>query len=389
MRVVILGGGYAGVVCALRLAWQARGQADITLVSASDHFVERIRLHQQAAGQSLVVRELASMLKGTGVVLKRGWVTRVDPRGEVTVEGEQVPFDRLVVALGSQVDRDRVPGVREHAWTIDAGSSAELAKQLPSIAARKGRVVVIGGGLTGIESATEMAESYPGLQVTLLSSSPLGENLSEAGRSHLNAVLRRLGISVQQGEVRRVQAGAVELSDRFVPFDACVWVGGFVVPSVVRESGLPVNTRGQVLVDPYLRALGHENVCVVGDAACVVEPLAPTGMGCKTALPMGAHVGENLARLARGLPELPFDYMDAGVCISLGRKDGLIQPMGRDGSPAHWVLKGRTAAWVKEFIVRFTVWTLLGERRRWVRTLWVKTGRTRSLEVPGRSTLAA
>jgi NADH dehydrogenase len=112
-------------------------------------------------------------------------------------------------------------------------------------------------------------------------------------------------------------------------------------------------------------------------------------MGCKTALPMGAHAGENLARLTRGLPEVPFDYWDTAVCIGLGQKDGLFQPMRQDGSPTPWVLKGRPVAWIKAAILRFTVWTLLGERARWVRTAWVKTGRTRSLEAPSQSTLAA
>jgi NADH dehydrogenase FAD-containing subunit len=389
MRVVILGGGYAGLSCALRLAWQARGRAAITLVSASERFVERIRLHQRAAGQSLVVRELASMVEGTGITLKLGSVTSVDPRGEVIVEGERLPFDRLVVALGSQVERDRVPGVREHAWTLDAGSAAKLAEQLPAIAARGGRLVVIGGGLTGIESASELAESHPGLQVTLLSTSRPGENLSEAGREYLHAALGRLGVTVEQGEVRRLQAGTVELADRSVPFDACVWAGGFVVPPVVRNSGLPVNACGQVLVDPFLRAVGHENVYVIGDAACVADPLAPMGMGCKTAMPMGAHVGENLARLSRGLPEQPFDYLEAVVCISLGRKDGLVQPMRQDGSPSRWVISGRPAAWLKEGICRSTVWALLAERAHLMRTPWLKTGRTHSLAASRQSTLTA
>jgi NADH dehydrogenase len=225
--------------------------------------------------------------------------------------------------------------------------------------------------------------------VTLLTASPLGENLSEAGRAHLSESMSRLGVTVEQGEVRRLQAEAVELSDRLLPFDACVWAGGFVVPPVVRESGLPVNARGQVLVDPFLRALGHENVYVIGDAACVAEPLAPMGMGCKTAMPMGVHVGENLARLARGLPEQPFDYLEALVCISLGRKDGLVQPMRPDGTPARWVLSGRPAAWVKEGIVRSTLWALAGERARLLRTPWRKTGRTHSLEVSPQSTLTA
>lgn len=389
MRVVILGGGYAGLSCALRLAWQARGRADITLVSASDRFVERIRLHQRAAGQPVGVRPLASMLKGTGVSMKLGCVTALDPRGEVLVDGERLPFDRLVVALGSQVDRDRVPGIREHALTLDATDAAELAGRLPSIATRRGHLVIIGGGLTGIESASELAEAHPGLQVTLLSGGPLGEHLSEAGRAHLSESLSRLGVTVERGEARRLQAGAVQLSDRLLPFDACVWAGGFVAPPVVRESGLPVNAHGQVLVDPFLRALGHENICVVGDAACVVDPLAPMGMGCKTAMPMGVHVGENLARRARGLPELPFDYLEALVCISLGRKDGLVQPMRPDGSPARWILSGRAAAWIKEGIARSTVWALAGERARLMKTPWRKTGRTRSPEAPLQSTLTA
>jgi NADH dehydrogenase len=389
MRVIIVGGGYAGVSCALRLAWQARGQAAITLVSASERFVERIRLHQRAAGQSLVVRKLASMVAGTGIELKLGRVTRLDPRGEVIVDGERLPFDRLVVALGSQVEQDRVPGVREHAFTLEPESAAALAERLPSLAARSGRLLVIGGGLSGIESASEFAESHPGLRVSLLSSSGLGENLSEAGRGYLHATLSRLGVSVEHGQVRQVQAGAVELGDRHLPFDACLWAGGFVVPKVVRDSGLPVNTQGQVLVDPHLRALGHPNVYVIGDAACVADPLAPVTMGCKSAMPMGLHTGENLARLARGQPELPFDYLEAAVCISLGRRDGLVQPFRRDGSPASWVLSGRPAAWIKEAICRATVWALAAERARLWRTPWRKTGRTRSLQAAPQSTLVA
>ncbi|WP_224245315.1 NAD(P)/FAD-dependent oxidoreductase [Hyalangium gracile] len=389
MRVVILGGGYAGLSCALRLARRTRGQVAVTLVSASPWFVDRIRLHQQAAGQQLVQRELAELVAGTGVTLKIGRVTRIEPRGQVLLGDERLPFDQLVVALGSQVDRDGVPGVREHAFTLDAASSAELAARLPSIAARGGHLVVIGGGLTGIEGSTELAEAYPGLRVTLLSSGDVGADLSEAGRNHLHGALRRLGITAAQGQVRRLHSGSVEFADRTVPFDACLWAGGFVAPEVVRQSGLPVNARGQLLVDPSLRVLGHENIHGVGDAATPVDPPSAMLMGCKTAIPMGIHVAENLARLARGQDVLPFDYLDAAFCISLGRRDGLVQPYRKDRSPTPWVMSGRPGAWVKEAICRIVIGTLQIERMGLRLYAWRKTGRKLSPVASEQRTLAA
>jgi len=389
MRVVILGGGYAGLMCALRLARRTRGQIEITLVSASPWFVNRIRLHQRAAGADRVKRELAAMVAGTGIQLKIGRVTDIDPRGELLVDGERMAFEQLVVALGSQVDLDVMPGIREHAFTLDAASSAELAARLPAIAARGGRLVVIGGGLTGIEGASELAEAHPGLQVTLLSANDVGEGFSEAARAYLSKSLRRLGVTLEKGRVLRIQAGAIELEERSLPFDACLWAGGFSVPEVVRQSGLPVNARGQVLVDPYLRAIGHTNIHVIGDAAAPVELPSTVLMGCKTAMPMGTHVAESLAQLSRGQPPVPFDYLDAAYCISLGRRDGLIQPIQQDGSPARWVIGGRLGAWIKEAICRGVIVTLMAERAGLGFYRWRKTGRKLSPGAARERTLAA
>jgi NADH dehydrogenase len=196
-------------------------------------------------------------------------------------------------------------------------------------------------------------------------------------------------VTLEKGRVLRLQEGAVELEDRSLPFDACLWAGGFSVPAVVRQSGLPVNARGQVLVDAYLRAIGHENIHVIGDAAAPVELPSAVLMGCKTAMPMGTHVAESLAQVSRGeLPE-PFDYLDTVYCVSLGRRDGLVQPIRQDGSPSRWVVGGRLGAWIKETICRGVIATLRAERAGLSLYRWRRSGRKLSPGASRERTLAA
>lgn len=390
MRVLILGGGYAGVLCAVRLARQVGERVEVTLVSAGEAFVDRIRLHQRAAAQTLPVRRLDAMLAGTGVRLRIGRIEAIDPRGEVTVDGEQLGFDKLVIALGSCIDTEAVPGVREHAYTLEAARAAELAERAPVIAARRGHVVVVGGGLTGVEGASELAESFPGLRVTLLAGAGLVPELPERAQAYLRARLTKLGVRVEEGGgVRRVTTRGVELDGRTLPCDACLWAGGFVASPLPARAGLPVNVRGQVLVDPCLRVLGHAHVYAAGDVAELERPPSRMVMGCKTALPMAAHVADNLARLVRGDAERPFDYLDTLFCLSLGRRDGLVQPVRGDGSWARWMITGRAAAWVKELICAAVPWAIDAERRGRLRFRWRKTGRVRALAAAQVERLAA
>lgn len=112
-RIVILGAGYTGMLTAVRLARRTRRlPVRITLVNPSDRFIERLRMHQIAAGQELADHRIPEMLDGTGVEFVRGWVTSVDPEARlVTVDGDRVlPYDELVYALGSATDTDKVLG---------------------------------------------------------------------------------------------------------------------------------------------------------------------------------------------------------------------------------------------------------------------------------------
>ncbi len=372
-RVVVLGAGYAGLLAALRVAGRARRDgARVTLVNGADSFVERIRLHELAAGRPPRAWPLARLLDGSGVQLVQGWATDLDPAARrVTVdragERRQLDYDYLIYAIGSTVDTASVPGVAEHAHSLASPATAEaLAAALPALAARGGTVVVCGGGLTGIEAASEIAEAYPGLRVRLVTRGALGPGLSAAGRAYLRRVFARLGIAVQEDStVSRVEAGRLWLDGQPpLPFDLSLWAGSFRVSALAREAGLAVNERGQVLVDPYLRSISHPSVYGAGDAAApVAAPGAPIRMACATALPMGAQAADNVAAAIAGQPQTPFRFVYILQCISLGRRDGLIQLVRADDSPRERIIGGRPAAWLKELVCRYAFLSLRLTRR--------------------------
>ncbi len=182
MNILILGGGYAGLMTALRLG--NRGLAgQVTLVNAAPDFVERVRHHQLGASTVPPRRSITRLLRGTGVRFVAGRVTRLDLDRRVArlVGGGELGFDRVVFALGSVGDAGAVPGVREHASVIsDEAGALRLRAQL---ARGAHEVVVVGGGPTGIETAAELAEQ--GVGVTLVASPGVGGFLSPAGQWYL------------------------------------------------------------------------------------------------------------------------------------------------------------------------------------------------------------
>jgi NADH dehydrogenase FAD-containing subunit len=364
-QIAIIGAGYAGMIAALRLAKQT--DAQVTLVNATDVFVERIRLHEVAAGSSKVFHPLAPLLAGTGIRFVQGRVTHLDPTHKTltidTQAGNPMRYDKLIYALGSRVNIDSVPGVREHAHSLDPAMAAQLHETLQALPVGA-RVVVCGGGLTGIEGASEIAEAYPQLRVELVTRESFGERLSASGRDYLRQAFARLGIAVREGiSVQVVQAGALVTTSGTIPFDVCLWAGSFVAHGLAREAGLAVNANGQVIVDNYLRSVSHPDIYAAGDAAWVKNYPYAIRMGCVTALPMGAHVAANLRALLNGQPQQAFRFGYPGQCISLGRHDALVQLTRRDDDMRERIITGRVGALVKEFICRYT-WTILQIERR-------------------------
>ncbi|MGA5315512.1 NAD(P)/FAD-dependent oxidoreductase [Streptomyces pseudogriseolus] len=370
-RIIVLGAGYAGASAAGRLARRLhRDDVSLTLVNAEPDFVERVRNHELATGRELPHRPLADLLAGTGVELKVARVTAVDvDRKVVTVTGdtggtggsgaEELAYDTLVYALGSRWNDHGVPGAAEHAYEIAGRAGAlRVRDRLAGLTAGQ-PVVVVGGGLTGLEAATEIAESRPDLDVTLAASDGLGDWLSPKGRGHLRAVFARLGITARENaQVTAVEAGRVVTADGTVlPSALTVWTAGFAVHPIARATTLEVGDTGQIVVDGTMRSVSHPDVYAVGDAALVQGPGdKPLRMSCATGTPTAWQAADAIAaRLTGGkLPHVPLRYFNQ--CVSLGRKDGLIQYVTADDRAVNAALTGRFAALYKELICKGAAW---------------------------------
>ncbi|MER6002621.1 FAD-dependent oxidoreductase [Nonomuraea angiospora] len=364
-RIVVLGAGYTGAVAAGRLAKRLhREDVAITLVNAEPDFVERVRMHQVATGQDLKPRPFSEMFAGTGVEVRLAQVTGVDvDRKTVAVidanGAGQLPYDTLVYALGSRWNAQGVPGTAEHAHEIASRPGAlRLRERLARLDAGQS-VVVVGGGLTGVEAATEIAEARPDLDVALAARDGLGDWLSPKGREHLRKVFGKLGITAyEHAAVTGVEADRVTTADgTAIPAAVTVWTAGFAVHPIAKATALEVTGSGQIVVDGTMRSVSHPDVYAIGDAAMVMGPGdKPLRMSCASGTPTAWQAADAIAaRLTGGkLPNVSIRYFNQ--CISLGRKEGLIQYVTADDRAVQAVLTGRLAAVYKELICKSAAW---------------------------------
>jgi NADH:ubiquinone reductase (H+-translocating) len=340
-RILILGGGYGGALAAARIA--KRG-VPVTLVDANAALVERIRLHQVAAGDDVAPVPYSRLFRDLPVEVVQARVTSIDrARKRVQTTDGELAYDKLVYALGS------VSETPEHAVSV-ANPFAVRARLREAK-----HVVIVGGGLTGIELTSEIAERHPHLDVTLVHAGNLGDDLSQRGRRHLLKWMHEHQVTLLENtRVTSVDEEGVTFADgRHLYASVVLWCGAFRVSDIAREAGLEVNARGQIVVDEQLRS-SDPSIYAIGDAAAV------TGlrMSCAVALPMGTYVADVLT----GDTAEPFHFAFVIRCISLGRHDGIIQFVHADDSPKELALTGRPAAWIKELVCRYTVLSLRLER---------------------------
>ncbi|MEU4416069.1 MULTISPECIES: NAD(P)/FAD-dependent oxidoreductase [Nocardia] len=366
-RIVVLGAGYAGAFSAGLLARRLHSDDfAITVVNADPDFAERLRNHQLAAGQDLPRRPLADVFAGTGIRLRVARVTGLDVEHRtVTLTGsegiDKLEYDTLLYSLGSTADIHSTAGVAEHAFHVASRPAAlRLRARLDELGA-KAKVVVVGGNLTAIETATEIAESHPELAVGLVTRGELGGWLGGKARAHLLAAFDRLGITVEQNTtiVRVEAAGAVAADGTVFDAAATVWAAGFAVEPIAVASALVVEPNGQITVDRQMRSVSHPDVYVAGDSAFVIgDNGLPLPMSCAsagfTSMQAAATIVGDLT--GRKISTTSLSYV--GNHISLGREDAIFQVVDGDARSKSWALRGRTAARLKAAILGVNPWSL-------------------------------
>nr|EIF91683.1 FAD-dependent pyridine nucleotide-disulfide oxidoreductase [Streptomyces tsukubensis NRRL18488] len=353
--MTVLGAGYGGLLAALRLAPHAR----VTLVDPADRFTERVRLHERAAARTDISHPLAGLLRGTGVRHVAARAAALDPaaRTVTTDDGQVLPYDRLVYALGS---RTGTPAAAEAA--VESQGRLHTAESAAALRDRMrgapGSVAVVGGGLTGIEMAAELAETYPDRSIRLLSSGPVAAGHSARSRDHIRTVLSGLGVRIEEG----IDVPGPEAVDA----DTVVWSASMVPNTgLASAAGLTLDpATGRIAVDETLRSVSHPEIYAAGDAAAAHNATAGAlRMGCATALPTGSRAASSIISGIRGEQPAPLKFAYVVQCVSLGRRDGVVQFVRGDDSPRSRSLTGRTAARFKEQIVLSTIRTFRLARR--------------------------
>ncbi|MFF4402697.1 NAD(P)/FAD-dependent oxidoreductase [Streptomyces sp. NPDC001480] len=380
-RVLILGAGYAGLSAAVQLAARVRRSEDVqvTVVNAQERFTERMRLHMTATGQQPAGLSIPELLAGTGARFVRGWVTAVDADAKtVRIDDDrELPYDTLVYGLGGVAGTSAVPGAEDHAYTLNSAQEAELlADRLQRLGS--GTVVVAGSGLTGVESAAEIAERFPHLDVVLMGRQEPGASMTPKARAYLHSALERLGIRVLTGvEVVKVLPEAVELAgNKNIHADAVLWTSGTRVSPLAAAAGLTVDERGRIVTDTALRSVSHPEVYAVGDAAAIRQGYGVMHGTCQGGMPTGVHAALSILRTLEGKRPKPFRFGYYHTPVSLGRDDAVVQFTRPDDSPRRIHLTGRTAARYKETVTA-SPWPTYGRMKKMPASgaFWPRGGR--------------
>ncbi|MET9544042.1 FAD-dependent oxidoreductase [Streptomyces sp. NPDC006627] len=362
-HVVVIGGGYAGVMAANRLT--QRDDVTVTLINPRPELVHRVRLHQLVGGSDDAVVAYQDVLAGR-VRLVVDTVTRIDAaaRSVTPAAGAPLDYDYLIYAVGSGSAEPSVPGAAESAHPIATLEEAQRLRAVLDATPVTAPVTVVGAGPTGIETAAELAEQ--GRRVTLVCGGVLGPYLHTRGRRSVAKRLAELGVTVIDGsdaKVTEVTRDAVRLADgRDLPSEVTVWTVGFGVPDLAARSGLSVDAVGRLLTDETLTSVDDARILAAGDSA------APSGlplrMSCLNATPLGARAADTvLSRLAGEQPKSLHQSMYA-QCVSLGRNAGIYQFANRSDVAVWLHIDDGLAARIKEMVCKGIPKHLTGEARK-------------------------
>jgi NADH:ubiquinone reductase (H+-translocating) len=343
-RILIVGAGFAGMWSALGAARlidaAGRDDVEITLIAPEPHLHVRPRLYEE--GPANMKAPLQEIFDAVGVKFVQGTVERIHAdRREVvatTVDGRSstLAYDRLVLATGSRLFRPAIPGLAEHAFSVDqVDEAAALETHIASLAQRpdtsaRNTVVVVGGGFTGIETAAEMparlrAALGDQAEVNVIvveRNEAIGPDLGPGPRPVIEQALGELGVTWKLGAgVSSVDTGGITTADgQRIETSTVIWTAGVRASALTEQIPARRDAAGRLYVDRNLAVEGVPGVYATGDVACAAtdDEGNHTMMSCQHAMGLGRSAGHNVAADLLGLETIPYSQPKYVTCLDLG-----------------------------------------------------------------------
>ncbi|WP_173915757.1 NAD(P)/FAD-dependent oxidoreductase [Halobacillus sp. Marseille-Q1614] len=357
-NIVILGAGYGGIMTAVKLQKSlGANDANITLVNKHSYHYQTTWLHENAAGTlhhdktRIAIKDVVDTSK---INFVQDTVTNILPEEKkVKLENSELSYDYLVIGLGFEAATFGIPGLKEHAYTINSINSSRLIRQHIEYNFAKYNneanpkeerlnLVVGGAGFTGIEFAGELANRVPELckeydiprekvRIVVVEAAPTAlpgfdPELVEYAMNSLEAkgVEFKIGAMIKEVTGDKLVFEKDEQREE-IATNTVVWAAGVRGNSLVEESGFEAN-RGRIEVDPDLRSKQYSDVFIVGDCALIFNdetgrPYPPTA---QIAIQQAEQTAANLKKLVQGEKELePFNPDLKGTVASLGHDDAI------------------------------------------------------------------
>jgi NADH:ubiquinone reductase (H+-translocating) len=360
-RIVIVGGGFAGIAAARALR---RADAEITLIDQRNHHIFQPLLYQVAAAVlspaeiAAPIRQLEAKQRNLSVVL--GEVTNIDLNSRTIdatcsgVSARKLPFDYLVVATGmrpSYFGHDEfsqyAPALKNlnDAETIRSKilSAFELAEESDEESERLRQMtfILVGGGPTGVELAGSMAhmisvtfrknfrhiDPAKSKIVLIEGGDRILPTFAETLSKRATKRLQKLGVSVRTGvKVEKVDGDGVIASGQRIASATVLWTAGVAASPLAKTLGAKTDRAGRVVVDPYLNVPNNPDVFVVGDAASIMQKGRPVPGVAQAAIQQGRYVGRLISRRLKGRqPKRAFKYFDKGTMAVVGKNFAVLE----------------------------------------------------------------
>ncbi|HWP35617.1 MAG TPA: NAD(P)/FAD-dependent oxidoreductase [Thermodesulfobacteriota bacterium] len=398
-RIVILGAGYGGLTCALRLGRRLRRRPNrqVTLVDRNPYHLLETRLHEAATRGVEVTIPIGRALRGLPVDFRLGEAVGIDPaaRRVRLADGTELDYTYCVIAVGSRTHFYDIPGLEQHALELktleDSQRIRDRVERLfararaevnPQVRREMLTFVVGGGGLTGVELAGELADRCRALAaehglaerdyelIVCELSDTILPMLEPRLRQKAAEILTAKGVRILTGT--RV-LGMTEGRIRIEPggelrAQTLVWTGGIRAADLVRElPGVETGPQGRILVDEFLQVKGHPELFAIGDAALAINPATGRAVpaAAQFALQQGRLTADNLVARLEGRPMRPYRPRVLGEVISLGRHMA-VGWVALVGWRARLRFVGFLASLIKRAIAEKHVVLLWRERQQWL-----------------------